>query len=182
MTTNEDRRQLLSTVERHFEGYVASIIMFAYTAIILFTIITRTLNLDVNTTWVQAVDIGGFVWLGWLAVAYAIRHDGHLRFTFFRERFSSRANYVVYWAEWLSWLAFAGVIFWFSLPILELRMSSGTTIVGTPIPRYLTYLAIPAGFGLILVRLGQQAVIVTRRYLDGDELTLESGFDDAESV
>ena len=171
-------RKTLEKLEKNLEGYLSAVIMVIYTFVILLTIFSRYFTLGFAAAWVQEVVLGGFIWLAWLSVAYVMRHDDHLRFTLFRRNFSNRSQYGVYALEWIGWLIFAGVVFWFSLPILEQRIESGATITGTEFPKFLTYLAVPVGFGVILLRTIQQGVIVTRQYLAEGEIEMEEGLED----
>jgi TRAP-type C4-dicarboxylate transport system permease small subunit len=179
---NIDIRQLFRDLERNLEGYLSTAIMGIYTVIILYTILARYLGGQFSAAWVQEVVIGGFIWLGWLSTAYVVRQDEHLRFSFFREDFSPRREYVLYWLEWIGWFIFAGVIFRFSLDTLQFRMSSGATITGTSVPKFLIFLAVPVGFGMILLRVAQQAVIITRKFRAGEELTIENIGDISQEV
>ncbi|WP_254838896.1 TRAP transporter small permease [Natronomonas marina] len=157
-------------VERNLEGYVSTVLMLSYTAIILYTVVLRTLGIQIQQLYIQEVVIGGFIWLGWLSVSYVIRTDGHLRFTYFSKDYSARKTYVVYVVEWICWLVFAGIIFWFALDVLQTRIDSGGRITGTDVPSYLLYLSVPVGFGMILLRVLQQAVIVTNQFRRGKEI------------
>ena len=160
-------------IEQNLEGYASTVLMLAYTAIILYTVVLRTFGFQIQQLYIQEVVIGSFIWLGWLSVSYVIRTDGHLRFTYFSKDYSARRKYIVYVVEWVCWLVFAGVIFWYSLDVLQTQMGSGGRITGTNVPSYLLYLAIPVGFGMILLRVLQQAVIVTRKFRAGERLQIQ---------
>jgi TRAP-type C4-dicarboxylate transport system permease small subunit len=157
----------------NFEGYLAALLLFVYLCIILYDVGSR--NFGEPPVWGQEVVIGLFIWLAWLSTAYAIRTNSHLRFTLLFERLSQRGVYAVYVVEWLLWVAFAGVIFWYSIDITANVIETGTTVVGLPIPVWLFRASIPVGFGLILLRVAQRVVITTRAYRAGEEIGADVG-------
>ncbi|WP_276258873.1 TRAP transporter small permease [Haloglomus litoreum] len=157
----------------NFEGYLAALLLFVYLFIILYDVGTR--NFGRPPVWGQEVVLGLFIWLAWLSTAYAVRTNSHLRFTLVFERLSQRGVYAVYVLEWVLWVAFAGVIFWYSLDITANVMETGTTVVGLPIPVWLFRASIPVGFGLILLRVAQRAVITTRAFRAGEEIGTDVG-------
>lgn len=157
----------------NFEGYLAALLLFVYLFIILYDVGTR--NFGRPPVWGQEVVLGLFIWLAWLSTAYAVRTNSHLRFTLLFERLPQRGVYAVYVVEWLLWVAFAGVIFWYSIDITANVMETGTTVVGLPIPVWLFRASIPVGFGLILLRVAQRAVITTRAFRAGEEIGTDIG-------
>jgi TRAP-type C4-dicarboxylate transport system permease small subunit len=157
----------------NFEGYLAALLLFVYLCIILYDVGSR--NFGEPPVWGQEVVIGLFIWLAWLSTAYAIRTNSHLRFTLLFERLSQRGVYAVYVVEWLLWVAFAGVIFWYSIDITANVIETGTTVVGLPVPVWLFRASIPVGFGLILLRVAQRVVITTRAYRAGEEIGADVG-------
>jgi TRAP-type C4-dicarboxylate transport system permease small subunit len=157
----------------NFEGYLAALLLFVYLCIILYDVISR--NFGEPPVWGQEVVLGMFIWLAWLSTAYAVRTNSHLRFTLVFERLSQRGVYAVYVVEWLLWVAFGGIIFWYSIEITANVLETGTTIVGLPVPVWLFRASIPVGFGLILIRVAQRAVITTRAFRAGDEIGTDVG-------
>lgn len=157
----------------NFEGYLAALLLFVYLLIILYDVLSR--NFGKPPVWGQEVVLGLFIWLAWLSTAYAVRTNSHLRFTLLFERLPQRGVYAVYVVEWLLWLVFAGIIFWYSLDITANVMETATTVVGLPIPVWLFRASIPVGFGLILVRVAQRAFVTTRAFRAGEEIGVDIG-------
>jgi len=157
----------------NFEGYLAALLLFVYLCIILYDVLSR--NLGNPPVWGQEVVLGMFIWLAWLSTAYAVRTNSHLRFTLVFERLSQRGIYAIYVVEWLLWVAFAGIIFWYSLEITANTLETGTTVVGLPVPVWLFRASIPVGFGLILIRVAQRAVITTQALRGGEEIGTDIG-------
>jgi TRAP-type C4-dicarboxylate transport system permease small subunit len=107
----------------------------------------------------------------WLAAGWAIRFDSHFRFSLVRDKLSNRMNYLLRYVDFVSWVGFALVVGFYSLESVQARMESGRTILGTPIPLWVAYVAVPVGMAVIIVRATQQMVRLRRRYKDGDDIT-----------
>lgn len=167
-------RPTLRKIERNFETYLAIVAIVVYTLIILNKIVSRTFYPWLVVTWQEEVTIGLFIWAAWLATASLVRKDGHIRFSLFVQEFSNRRVYAVYVIEWILWLLLAGVVVYFSIDWIQQYVESGSDIIGTAVPKYFLYLSVPVGYGLIVVRVLQQAVIVTRKYRAGEELSTAS--------
>lgn len=157
--------------DRNFEGWLATVILILYALILLYNILTR-IFLGTEEVWKQEIIIGLFIWMSWISVAYTIRVRDHLRFTLGVQRMSNTQKYVVSWIEWVLWLALSAVILRYSIPFLDPYLSSGATVTGTPIPEYFLRLSVPVGFALILLRVLQMMVIVTRKYQNGEEIEM----------
>lgn len=164
----------LGPAERNLELYLGGTLLVVYGLVIGFSVIQRTLTGE-QALWAQESAIGMFVWVAWLSVAYVIRNEDHLRFTTVLSGLSNTGRYVVYWVEWLCWLAFAGVVFVYSLPVFGDFLSRGGTITGTSVPDAVTYLAVTVGIALVLFRVAEQMLWVSYAFRRGDDITYADG-------
>lgn len=164
----------LGPAERNLELYLGGTLLVVYGLVIGFSVIQRTLTGE-QALWAQESAIGMFVWVAWLSVAYVIRNQDHLRFTIVLSGLSNTGRYVVYWVEWLCWLAFAGVVFVYSLPVFGDFLSRGGTITGTSVPDAVTYLAVTVGIALVLFRVAEQMLWVSYAFRRGDDITYADG-------
>ena len=164
----------LGPAERNLELYLGGTLLVVYGLVIGFSVIQRTLTGE-QALWAQESAIGMFVWVAWLSVAYVIRTEDHLRFTIVLSGLSNTGRYVVYWVEWLCWLAFAGVVFVYSLPVFGDFLSRGGTITGTSVPDAVTYLAVTVGIALVLFRVAEQMLWVSYAFRRGDDITYADG-------
>jgi len=164
----------LGPAERNLELYLGGTLLVAYGLVIGFSVIQRTLTGE-QALWAQESAIGMFVWVAWLSVAYVIRNEDHLRFTMVLSGLSNTGRYVVYWVEWCCWLAFASVVFVYSLPVFGDFLSRGGTITGTPVPDAVTYLAVTVGIALVLFRVAEQMLWVSYAFRRGDDITSADG-------
>lgn len=156
-------------LEENFEGYIAVILLLVYTFLIFYTVMQR-MTFENPPTFTLEGTLFLFTWMIWLAAAWAIRHESHFRFSLIRDQLTNRQNYVLRYVDFVSWVGFAIIIGYYSLGILETRMASGRIIFGTPIPRWVGFLAIPVGMTLIIIRSVQQIFRIRRRYRNGENV------------
>lgn len=173
--TSADRsvRTALGRIDDNLEEALGLLGLLAYTGIILYNVVLRV-TMGEQTTWRQAAVIGLFVWVAWITGAMIVRERSHLRFTLLYDRLSNRGQYAMAWIEWALWLAFAGGVLQEAIQVFRNYVQSGGLIVGTSLPIWLVYLSIPAGFSLIILRVLQQMVVVTRKYRAGEDIAAET--------
>lgn len=167
---------ILRKLERNFEGYIGTSMLFAYTVLIGYTILSRSAPWD-PPTYTLTVTLYLFTWMTWLAAGWAIRHDSHFRFTLLRESLSPQANYLLRYMDLVGWVFFATIVAWYIFETLQRRLESGREILGTPIPLWTAYLAVFVGMILIIVRALQRAILVRRQYKNGEDITPTSKVD-----
>ena len=166
-----DSAVLAGKLERNFEGYVATALLFVYTVLIAYTILARQLPVVEPPTMTLDLTLAMFTWMTWLATAWAIRFESHFRFTLLRENLSNRANYALRYLDMLLWVATAGLVVFLTYEITVTRFESGRLIFGTPVPLWVAYAAVPVGMGLVLLRAVQQIVTIRRQYQNGEDIT-----------
>lgn len=162
----------LQAFEAHGEAYIGLVMLAVYTTLILWNVGVRTLGQSsIMVPDLLSYVLGGFTWVAWLAAAYGIRQESHFRFLLLRDKLGSLGQLLLYALEWALWFLVVGLIFLKSFEILQLRMSTGAVTGGiVQIPVFLFYLAIPIGFGLMLLRVIQQLVGKIRLYRAGKSI------------
>ncbi|MFP8952901.1 TRAP transporter small permease [Natrialbaceae archaeon A-arb3/5] len=169
--TSVDIRRTVGRAVTHVEGLIALLILIVYTAIIALDVAQRTLW-GGSFTWSLEIVLGLFTWMTWLSAAFAVRHRSHLRFTLVRKALSNRANYLMYWVEYVAWIGIMGLVLRYSVPIFLDQWETGRLVVGTEfVPSALLYLAVPVGMTLVMLRATEQIVRVTREYRRGEDIT-----------
>lgn len=174
----DDRIRPILKIVADFEQYAIGLLLVTIVGILIFDIAVRNLpGISFSMSWRNDIVIGLFIWMAWIGMAWGVKQDTHFRFLLVRGELSNRLNYLVYWIEWVIWVVFLGVVVRYSIPVMERWLRAGD-IVGTSIPRYFLYLAVPVGFSLTLLRVGTQAVSVSRRYAAGESITPTSSIKD----
>ena len=97
--------------------------------------------------WAEEADRYLFIWLSFVGASITMRHKGHIAVDLLI-RYVSRAwrNPLVLTAH-AAVLVFLGIVFWASLPVIEL--TSETRATATDIPLSWVYLAAPTGCILV---------------------------------
>jgi len=160
----------LAKLEENFEGYVAIVLIALYTTLIFYTVVQR-ITFENPPSFTLNGTLFLFTWMVWVAAAWAIRHESHFRFSLARTRLSNKANYVLRYVDFVTWVSFAAIIGYYSIELVQRRVATGRPILGTPIPLWVAYLAIPVGMALIIVRATQQIIMIRRKYHSGEDVT-----------
>ncbi|PSQ37564.1 hypothetical protein BRD05_00310 [Halobacteriales archaeon QS_9_70_65] len=168
MSLSNDRT--LAKLERNFEGYVAIVLIALYTLLIFYTVVQRV-TFENPPSFTLNGTLFLFTWMVWVAAAWAIRHESHFRFSLARNNLSNRANYVLRYVDFATWVSFAAIVGYYSIELVRRRLATGRPVLGTPIPQWTAYLAIPVGMTLIVLRATQQILRIRRRYDNGEDVT-----------
>lgn len=161
---------MVKKVEENFEGYIAISLIAVYTLLIFYTVIQRV-TFQNPPSFTLNGTLFLFTWMVWVAAAWAIRYESHFRFSIVRSKLSKRANYLLRYVDFIMWVSFAAIVGFYSIELVQRRLATGRPILGTPIPQWIAYLAIPVGMALIIIRATQQIIIIKRKYNDGKSIT-----------
>jgi TRAP-type C4-dicarboxylate transport system permease small subunit len=152
-----------------FEYYGSVLTLLFYATILAINIFMRTFA-GSQIAWGQEVILGLFTWSTWLGAAYVVKTHQHLRFTGLITKLSNRWTYVVLWLEWLLWIAFSVAAVYYSWPVIQSYQEANTVLTATNIPTSVMFASIPVGFGLIILRVAEQMIVVTREFVGGEDL------------
>jgi TRAP-type C4-dicarboxylate transport system permease small subunit len=170
MSSNIKFGEMLEKVEKNFEGYIAIVLISLYTLLIFYTVVQR-ITFQNPPSFTLNGTLFLFTWMVWIAAAWAIRHESHFRFSMARSKLSNRANYLLRYVDFVMWVSFAAIVGYYSIELVQRRLATGRPILGTPIPQWVAYLAIPVGMTLIIIRATQQIVMIKRKYDSGEDVT-----------
>lgn len=164
---------IMRDLNRNLEGYLSLVLLIVYTAVIAQDIFRRWF-LGSQTNWGLEVTLMLFTWMTWLAASFAIQRESHFRFTLIRERLSQKLNYYLHYLDTFLWVAISSAIIYYSYFELVSRMATPRNILGTPIPSYVAYIAIPVGFVLILFRAIQKLYVIRKRFKNDENVKPDS--------
>ena len=99
--------------------------------------------------WAEEADRYLFIWLSFVGASITMRHKGHIAVDLLLRYVRPRWRRRLVLAAQASVLAFLGIVFQASLPVIEL--TSETRATATDIPLSWVYLAVPTGCILIAV-------------------------------
>lgn len=163
-------KNIISELEENLEGYVAIVLLVLYTSLVFYTVVQR-LTFENPPSFTLNGTLFLFTWMIWIAATWAIRHDSHFRFSLIRQQLSNRVNYILRYVDLVFWVSFAVIIGYYSIELVQRRISTGRLILGTPIPLWVAYLAIPVGMAWIILRSIQQIGRIKRKYENEEDVT-----------
>jgi TRAP-type C4-dicarboxylate transport system permease small subunit len=174
-------KKFVQFIDAHAERIV---MLCAYTFLSTFVFfeVVRRFLFRVQTPWGSSVSIYAFIWLAWMATAYCLKYEAHLRFGEIRARFSYKAKFACFLLDDLCWLIMAVIILQASGKQIALQIELGMRIPGTQqAPLWLATSSVLVGWGLIVVRVVQNVVKHIKTYRAGAEFTFEEGFGEADT-
>ena len=136
---------------RAYEGTVNTAAVILFSAMVTVTTLGVFFRYVLNDAlpWAEEADRYLFIWLSFVGASITMRHKAHIAVDLLL-RYVSPA-----WQHRLALIAqgcvlvFMGVIFWASLPVIEL--TSETRATATDIPMSWVYIAAPVGCVLIAI-------------------------------
>lgn len=160
------------------------IILVAYVAcagIIAFEVGRRFL-LDQQVPWSTTVPAYMFVWLTWPGAALAVRLRAHLAFNEFRMNLPRRGQYLALQLDYILYLIFAFFAIRYSYELVEMHQNNFSAVPGTvDLPSWWFYLATPVGWGLLVIRVLQNAFEDLQAMRHGAPLRIAAGFGNLEA-
>jgi TRAP-type C4-dicarboxylate transport system permease small subunit len=151
------------------EYYGAVLALVTYATILLVNVLMRTF-FGSQIALGQEVVLGLFAWSTWLGAAYVVKTHQHLRFTGVITKLSNRWTYAVLWVEWILWLVFSAVAVRYSVDVVRDYQTSNAVLTATDIPTAVMFASVPVGFGLIVLRVLEQVIVVSREFKNGNDL------------
>lgn len=155
------------------------LLMFILLAIILLMtyqtlgryVFVRLLGMNINLAWTEESARFLFVWMTYLAVPISIRYRNMIRVTALVDRLSKRWQATLWAASDFLFFILGAGIFYFGIRHIHMLMTFPQTTAVLGIQYAVVYLILPIGFGLILLRLGQDLLRLVRE--DGSRSLVE---------
>ena len=151
---------------RVYEGTVnwAAVALFSTMVVVTTLGVFFRYVLNNALPWAEEADRYLFIWLSFVGASITMRHKAHIAVDLLLRYASAAWRHRLELAAQFSVLIFLGVVFWASLPVIEL--TSETRATATDIPMSWVYLAVPTGcilIGIETLRLMARARTETRR-------------------
>jgi C4-dicarboxylate transporter, DctQ subunit len=109
-----------------------------------------------QAAWGPEVAMYAFIWLSWFAMSSNTRLNRHLAFTELRERFPPVVRSFLEAFDCLLWFAIGGILIWTSIGVVATNVRLGQVVFGTDIPLWAASIAVPIGWSLTMLRVGQR--------------------------
>lgn len=118
---------------------------------------------NINVTWTEETSRFIFIWISYLAIPLAIRQRSNIRVDVIYDKLPEHWRHVCWIMMDLLFLAFALVVCLMGANQILQQLEFPQTTPALRIPYLIPYLVLPVAFGLMCVRLVQDAIIEIRR-------------------
>lgn len=146
--------KVLRILNDKLEEIFLVVLMVADTAIVAAQVITRYL-LKVPLPWSEEVARYMFIWLVWVGAAYATKEKRHISIDVLVTRIPNAGRKVCSVISTAVWIAFLICMAYLSFKLTKSVFGGSQVAVGSGIPMWIPYAAIPTGMILMLFRLLQ---------------------------
>ena len=153
----------LKLLENNLERWLTLIFYVMVVAVLSIEVLQRFL-LSFSTIWGEEVARYSFIYLAWIGAAFAVKDRAHLRIDMMLTGLPDRVKAGFYVLADVLAIGLACWAFYLSLHPVETAMKFSSVTAGLRVPFWYFKLAIPVGFGLVIVRLLQSL------YLDVNSL------------
>jgi TRAP-type C4-dicarboxylate transport system permease small subunit len=136
---------------RAYEGIVNTAAVALFSAMVVVTTMGVFYRYVLNNAlpWAEEADRYLFIWLSFVGASVTMRHRGHIAVDLLLRYVSPAWHYRLTLIAQACVLVFLGIVFWASLPVIEL--TSETRATATDIPMSWVYIAAPTGCVLIAI-------------------------------
>jgi TRAP-type C4-dicarboxylate transport system permease small subunit len=134
-----------------YEGIVNGAAVGLFSAMVVVTTMGVFYRYVLNNAlpWAEEADRYLFIWLSFVGASITMRHKAHIAVDLLLRYVSPAWRRVLALVAQVSVLVFLGMVFWASLPVIEL--TSETRATATDIPMSWVYIAAPVGCILIAI-------------------------------
>jgi TRAP-type C4-dicarboxylate transport system permease small subunit len=146
------------------------IVILAAMATMVFANVALRFLTDHSILWVEEVSRYLMIWLTFLGAGLVLRHGGHIGIDTLQEKFPRRAAHIRA-LIFILLLGFFAFMAWIGTRYAALTWSQTTPVLEIPVG--FVYLAVPAGFALLIAHLLLMAVPYVRR----NEFIVDDEFD-----
>jgi len=146
------------------------VLLLAAMALMVFANVALRFFTDRSILWVEEVSRYAMIWLTFLGAGLVLRHGGHIGIDALQARYPARAAAIrtVIFALILGFCAFMA---WIAMRYASLAWSQTTPVL--QIPMGFVYLALPAGFALLIAHL----LLMGASYIRPNEFVAGDEFD-----
>lgn len=118
-------------------------------------VFVRVLDMNINLAWTEELSRFLFVWMTYLAVPITIKDRNMIRVTALVDRLPKRWQNALWVTSDVLFFILGGGIFYFGVRHVNMLLHFPQTTAVLGFQYALVYMILPIGFGLILLRLGQ---------------------------
>nr|WP_306268952.1 TRAP transporter small permease [Pararhizobium sp. IMCC3301] len=134
--------------------------------LVFYTLLVVTMAVEVirrevfsySSIWGEEIVRYSFIYLAWIGAAAAVRERGHIRIDVIFNYVSPRVKSLLYIFGDLVMLLIAVLAFWWSFETVSVSWKFGSVSHGLRVSMVWFLMAVPLGFGLMMLRLVQSLI------------------------
>ena len=158
--SSPDKKGILHWLDQNIERILLMVTLIVIIVLMTYQtlgryILVSVLGMNINLSWTEEASRFIFIWMTYLAVPISIRNRNMIRVTALVERFSKRWQDALWVTSDALFFVLGGAIFYYGVRHIQMLMTFPQTTAVLGLQYSLVYLILPIGFGLILLRLGQ---------------------------
>lgn len=146
------------------------IVILAAMALMVFANVALRFLTDASILWVEEVSRYLMIWLTFLGAGLVFRYGGHIGIDTLQDSMPRFAP-VIRGFIFVFLLGFFGFMVWIGMRYALLTWGQTTPVMGIPVG--IVYLAMPVGFGLLIVHL----LLMARPYIAKRQFMVDAEFD-----
>lgn len=140
-----------------FEEKFLVILMVIEVILVFLQILSRKI-FKVSMPWSEELARYMFIWLVWVGASYATKERKHIVIDVLYERVSPKKQRIFKIISTIIWIVFLVFMSYISIKLTYSVYSGNQIAVGSGMPMWIAYLAIPVGVIMMLIRLIQNII------------------------
>jgi len=161
--------RVVGFLDEHVE-YVLIVAFYTYFVVVIVTEVVLRYGFNSSLLIAEETARHAFIWLAWIAASLAAKKRIHISIPVFEERFSRNGQFVMAFVYNALFILICVYGIKYVLPIIESQHQYGTLSRAAQLPMYVIYLAVPIGYGMMVIRVVQNIVIDYRDFRAGRDL------------
>lgn len=147
----------LKLIDQNLERWL-TLIFYVMIVLVLSLEVLQRFTIQFSTIWGEEIARYCFIYLAWIGAAYAVKDRAHLRIDVIVSGLPNRVKAAFYVVADLMAMGLASFAFYLSLHPIQVSLKFSSVTAGLRVPFSLFLIAIPIGFGLIVIRLLQSLI------------------------
>jgi TRAP-type C4-dicarboxylate transport system permease small subunit len=158
--------RILNALNQNAERWLL-LVFYVMLVLTMFVEVVRREVFAYSSIWGEEIVRYSFIYLAWVGAAAAAKERGHIRIDVIMQYVGPRVKALLYIFGDLMMFAVALVAFYWSLETVLVSAKFGSVTHGLRISQVWFLMAVPFGFGLVLVRLTQSLLRDVRDFRNG---------------
>lgn len=153
----QEGEEMLKALDKNAERW-ALLVFYTMLVVTMAVEVVRREVFSYSSIWGEEIVRYSFIYLAWIGAAAAVHERGHIRIDVIFNYVSPRVKALLYIFGDLVMLAMAILAFWWSFETVSVSWKFGSVSHGLRVSMVWFLMAVPLGFGLMMLRLVQSLI------------------------